>query len=226
MASQHHPLRTRWCVRGFQSRSPLNRKRESQHHVTGCKTSSCAGEAPGPNFLEVGTAHGAGTIALALGAKKAGLDVKIQTIDRFAGKFSSRSGFGSVEQNKTIVQENFAHGKVSQCISLFVGSTDEFVAAGHQRERIDLLMLDADGRIDRDLLHFHHLLAPQAVVVIDDIDSGVFLGRHGARLLWKARHRPELLISDELQPGPRGFDMEVVDGAGGTERTGFGIAAL
>ena len=82
---------------------------------------SCAGEAPGPNFLEVGTAHGAGTIALALGAKKAGLDVKIQTIDRLAGKFSSRSGFGSVEQNKTIVQENFARANVSQCISLFVG---------------------------------------------------------------------------------------------------------
>src|SRR5438067_4494747 len=137
---------------------------------------SSAGQAPGPNFLEVGTAHGAGTIALALGAKMAGLDVKIQTIDRLEGKFSSRSGYGSVEENKAIVQQNFARASVAQCISLFVGTTDEFASVGPKPERIDLLMLDADGRIDRDLLYFYDLLAPRAIIVVDDIDPEIFFG--------------------------------------------------
>jgi predicted O-methyltransferase YrrM len=132
--------------------------------------------APGPNFLEVGTAHGAATIALALGAKSAGLGVRIQTIDRLGGEFSSRSAFGSVEQNKSRVEANFTRANVDENISLFVGTTDEFVLAGRKPERIDLLMLDADGRIDRDLLHFYDVLSPGAVIVIDDMDPEVFLG--------------------------------------------------
>jgi predicted O-methyltransferase YrrM len=156
---------------------------------------SWAGQAPGPNFLEVGTAHGAGTIALAFGARKAGLDVKIQTIDRLGGKFSSRSGFGSVEQNKAVVQENFARANVAQCIALFVGTTDEFVSAGHTPDRIDLLMLDADGRIDRDLMHFYDRLTAQAVIVVDDVDPEIFLGTaHDGTPYLDLKHRITSLL--------------------------------
>lgn len=136
----------------------------------------CVAQAPGPNVVEVGTAHGAATIALALGAKNAGIQVRIHTIDRLGGKFSSRAQYGSVKQNKEIVLRNFARAGVAECISLFVGSTDEFVASGRCPERIDLLMLDADGRIDRDLLHFYNLLSAKAMIVIDDVDRGVYLG--------------------------------------------------
>jgi predicted O-methyltransferase YrrM len=136
----------------------------------------CAAHAPGLNFVEVGTAHGAATIALALGAKDAGLTARIHTIDRLGGKFSSRTRFGSMEQNRAIVQENFTRAGVAECISLWVGTTDDFIYSGHCPARIDLLLLDADGRIDRDLLHFYDLLAPEAIIVIDDIDPAVYLG--------------------------------------------------
>lgn len=135
----------------------------------------CVAKAPGPNVVEVGTAHGAATITLALGAKNAGVEIRIDTIDRLGGKFSSRAQYGSVKQNKEIVLQNFARAEVAECITIFVGSTDEFVASGRCPDRIDLLMLDADGRIDRDLLHFYNLLAPNAMIVIDDVDRGVYL---------------------------------------------------
>jgi predicted O-methyltransferase YrrM len=160
----------------------------------------CAQQAPGTCFVEVGTAHGAATIALALGGQDAGLNVTVHTIDRLGGKFSSRARFGSVEENRAIVQKNFACARVAKCISLFVGSTDEFVASGRCPDRIDLLMLDADGRIDRDLLHFYNLLAPNAIIVIDDIDRGVYLGTtHDGTPYVDLKHRITSLLLAGLE---------------------------
>ena len=155
----------------------------------------CAADAPGPNVVEVGTAHGAATIALALGRRDAGLTVAIRTVDRLEGRFSSRSRFGSVEQNKAIVLRNFAAAGVADCISLFVGTSDEFAASGECPQQIHLLMLDADGRIDRDLLHFYESLASNAVIVIDDVDRELYLGRtHDGTPFIDLKHRISSLL--------------------------------
>lgn len=160
----------------------------------------CVAQAPGPNVVEVGTAHGAATIALALGARNAGVKVRIHTIDLLGGKFSSRARYGSVNQNKEIVLQNFARAEVAECISLFVGSTDEFVASGQCPDRIDLLMLDADGRIDRDFLHFYNLLSPDAIIVIDDVDRGVYLSAtHDGTPYVDLKHRITSLLLQALE---------------------------
>ncbi|NJM55017.1 MAG: hypothetical protein HC841_03040, partial [Verrucomicrobiae bacterium] len=83
----------------------------------------------GANVVEVGTAHGAATIAIALGAKTSSPPVTIHTIDRLGGKFSSRSKFGSVSDNEAIVRRNFREAGVERMIRMFVGSSDEFAAS-------------------------------------------------------------------------------------------------
>jgi hypothetical protein len=133
--------------------------------------------AKGPNFVEVGTAHGAATIALALGAKSGGVNVHIHTIDKMAGKFSSRARFGSTEVNYGIAVRNFENAGVADSIQLFIGSTDEFIATDQCPKSIDLLMLDADGRIDRDLMHFYSRMTPDSLLIIDDIDPNVYFGK-------------------------------------------------
>ena len=137
-----------------------------------------ASEAPGANFVEVGTAHGAATIALALGAATHPTPAKIWTIDKLGGKFSSRSKYGSAGENRRIVLENFCRAGVEKMIELFVGSPDEFVVAPLCPERIDLLLLDADGRIDRDLIYFYSRMRASDPIIIDDVDAEIFLGRN------------------------------------------------
>jgi predicted O-methyltransferase YrrM len=151
----------------------------------------------GGNYLEVGTAHGAATIALALGAKEAGCSVAIHTIDRLGGMFSSRSRYGSTDDNRAIVEGNFKFAGVADYISLFVGSTQEFVAQGRCPRNINLLMLDADGMIDRDLAYFYNLLSPGDPIVIDDIDDGIFLGQtaNGTRYIDLKHRLTSLLLS-------------------------------
>lgn len=148
-------------------------------------------------FVEIGTAHGAATIALALGARKHARPPVIYTIDRLGGQFSSRSKFGTVSENEEIVRRNFREAAVKETIHLFVGTSDEFAASERCPERIHLLLLDADGRIDRDLMHFYPKLPPGAPVVIDDVDSGVCLGvNHEGMPYVDLKHRISSLLLD------------------------------
>lgn len=154
----------------------------------------------GGTYVEVGTAHGAATIALALGAQAAAVPVTIHTIDPLGGRFSSRSQFGSPSENQAIVESNFRDAGVDDMISLFVGSSDEFVAAGRSPSRIDMLMLDADGRIDRDFGHFYDQLAPGAPVVIDDANEDVYVGvLHDGTRYVDLKHRLTSLLVGKFQ---------------------------
>lgn len=133
--------------------------------------------APGPNFVEVGTGHGASAIALALGAKLAGVNAHVHTIDCLGGRFSSRSRFGSVESNKNIIFRNFEEAGVQDCITLQVGTAEEFAGSAECPSQIHLLLLDADGRIDRDLLCFGDAISHNAIIIIDDVDDNVYVGQ-------------------------------------------------
>lgn len=128
-----------------------------------------------PNIiLEVGTAHGGATIAMALGAQSNNKNCKIFTIDTFESLDdipSSRAKFGSKIANTEIVERNFANAGVSDLIELFVGRSEEFPSE-KKLSKIDVLMLDADGRIDRDLILYKDYLRDDTVIIIDDISGG------------------------------------------------------
>lgn len=129
------------------------------------------------NVLEVGTAHGAATIAAALGLPPG---LRVRTIDRLVG--GSRAHYGDKEANEKIIRSNFAHFGVSDKIDLFVGDSIGAARELDEAERFDILILDADGMIDRDLRLFWRFLNPRAKIVIDDVKlSGVRILVNGAR---------------------------------------------
>ncbi len=152
------------------------------------------------NIVEVGTAHGAATIALGLGAASKKTEFKIWTIDRLGGRFSSRSAFGSPADNELIVKKNIRLAGLEGSVCLFVGSSDEFTESDQCPEQIDLLMLDADGRIDRDLIYFYPRLVAGAPIIVDDVDRGVFLSRNQSGTPFiDCKHRITALLLEQFE---------------------------
>lgn len=151
-------------------------------------------------ILEIGTAHGAGTIAMALGAEAQSLPTRIQTVDTLAALPdipSSRAKYGNAQANEAIVRHNFRRAGVEERISLFVGRSDEFAMSAPLDAPIDMLVLDADGRIDRDLLLFRDRMTPDCLIVVDDIDGdvGASLSREGLALDLKHVISEKLVLS-------------------------------
>lgn len=155
------------------------------------------------NIVEIGTAHGAATIAIGLGALSESTDFSIWTVDKLGGRFSSRSAYGSVEANRAIVESNFTKAGISDKVSLFVGDSDEFATQSNVPKSIDFLMLDADGRIDRDLLNFYPRLAVGANVIIDDADNTIWLSKNheGVPFIDNKHRTTELLMNGYCEAG-------------------------
>jgi hypothetical protein len=157
------------------------------------------------HILEIGTAHGGATIAMALGAKSVGYECAINTVDLLQATPdipSSRNRWGDVNANEAIVRKNFEAAGVADNINFFVGRSDEFAAAKTLTQKIDMLVLDADGRIDRDLLLFCRLLKDNAVVVIDDVGGGTKLSGVGEQKFIDLKHTiTENLLSALTEKG-------------------------
>lgn len=151
-------------------------------------------------ILEVGTAHGGATIALALGAKKNNIDCQIYTIDTLESLDdipSSRAKFGSRVANQEIVERNFANAGVSDLIELFVGRSEEFPSV-QKLTKIDILLLDADGRIDRDLVLYKDYLSNDTVIIIDDITGGPKLSHSSGNFSIDLKHVAVELLLNQL----------------------------
>lgn len=126
------------------------------------------------NILEIGTAHGAGTIAMALSCVDNDISCHIDTIDVFEESEqipSSRSKFGDKNKNVEIVKEHFQKSGVDAIIKVFVGTSDLFFSSKIIEKKYDFVVIDADGRIDRDLIHLQPFLRKSSIIVIDDIDG-------------------------------------------------------
>ncbi len=123
-------------------------------------------------IIEVGTAHGAATIALALGVLDSGKKSKIYTFEKIIG--GSRERYGTIEQNIKIIQHNFKTFGVDKIINLIIDDVQNAYSKITQ-EPISLLMLDADGSIDRDLSYFYNNLKNNSPIIIDDCNDYVKL---------------------------------------------------
>jgi predicted O-methyltransferase YrrM len=147
-------------------------------------------------IVEVDTAHGAATIAMATGCKAAGAAFHLYTADPFSG-FSSRAALGGVEDNLRVVDATLRQFGVADCVTVVVGTVIDLlprIPAG----AVELLLIDADGRIDRDLAAIYDRLSPGAGIVIDDVDGDVCLTRFAYRLHCDQKHRLTRLIVDRL----------------------------
>src|SRR5262245_33312900 len=136
----------------------------------------------GGTFVEIGTAHGAATIALALGAIEGKKPFRIYTVDPFSGKFSSRTKYGTAEDNERIVRELFRKFHVANYVTIVKGTSYDLVEQ-HAIDSIDILLMDADGRIDRDLALLLSRLSDQTLIIVDDLAGITHLSRSNGMLV-------------------------------------------
>lgn len=127
--------------------------------------------APAGSFVEVGAAHGAGTVALASALSGADDRRKVYSFEKILG--GSREQFGDFEDNKRILTGNIRSFGLEDRVQFAFGDVSEEHAIVPEKEPISLLMLDADGRLDRDFALFFDRLVPGAAVIIDDVSPHI-----------------------------------------------------
>lgn len=150
-----------------------------------------AARTPDGEFVEVGTAHAAGTICLAL-AMRAG-----HTFDRFTP--GNRTRYKT--DNEAIARANLDRFGVAPRVAVYAGDVAETLPLVDCKN-IALLFLDCDGRIDRDIRAVGDWLNPGAAVIIDDCADRVRVkdrGNGAARIDMK--HRSTWLLTKALVDG-------------------------
>lgn len=117
------------------------------------------------SIVEIGPARGAGTVVLGLAAKRnSGIELVI-SIDAFRDSRALKS-FDDVEENIAELKRNLA----------YFGCGDEvtIMTAGHEDWElirscgVAMLVIDADGSLDRDFSNYYNLLPAGATVFVDD----------------------------------------------------------
>jgi glycosyltransferase involved in cell wall biosynthesis len=151
----------------------------------------------GGTYVEVGTAHGAATVALALGGIESQRPFHIYTVDPFSGKYSSRTKCGGVHENIAFVNAQFEKFGVSKCITVVAGCSQDLVDL-HVISDIKILILDADGRIDRDLAVLIERMSSDCKIIIDDIDDVVYTSSIKGGVLVDQKHRISHLLTERL----------------------------
>jgi len=116
------------------------------------------------DILEVGTASGAATISAALGAQPG---IRVKTIERVVS-VSGWSLWGTEENYTQLINKNFETFGIKQTIDSHIGTSQEIAPTLNLNNGLGMLILDADGAIDRDFLLFYNALTPGAPIVIDD----------------------------------------------------------
>lgn len=125
-----------------------------------------AGTAGGP-IVEIGTSTGAATIALAWGAPPG---VVVYSTDSWDDA-TYRDRIGSPEECHRHVLANFEKYGVNQKITLLRGKSYDVVSRLDLTNGIGLLLVDADGAVDREFALFFDHLRPGAPIIIDDYDN-------------------------------------------------------
>ena len=150
------------------------------------------------NILEIGPYLGGSTIAAALGtreSKQRRISLAVE-----AGGACRHDRLPSRNILKDL-RKNLARDRVADLVTIVEGfsGNDAVIAAVHAAlplASVGLLVIDADGGIDRDFSLYRDLLAPNCSVVIDDYYDPKPDGKAGTT-------KPQvdaLVASGELQP--------------------------
>lgn len=121
------------------------------------------------NILEIGSAHGAATVSLALGVKDGGGSATVIGVEK--GEGGSRSMYGSREENIEILRENLREFGVAERVKIVnqhlsrEGGLPENIQSA---QPFSLVCLDADGNLDRDFQLLYENILPGSVIMIDD----------------------------------------------------------
>ena len=153
----------------------------------------------GGTIVEIGTYRGAATIAMALGARTAAAPFRIVTADLL------RPGIGlegtDPREKAAALREALGEFGAADAVHFVHGSAETLVAEAEPHE-IRLLLLDGGGSIEEDLALLWGRLAPDAMLVIDDIDGRLTVTRRGGIAEINQKHRlSKLLVELFIEAG-------------------------
>jgi predicted O-methyltransferase YrrM len=125
------------------------------------------------DIVEVGAGAGAGSIAIASAIKESGKKSRLIVIEKCEG--GSRTRYGDYQTNLKIIKDNFKRYGVDDKTELFpkkltFENKDEIISL-IKTGKIAALIIDADGRIDRDFFLFWPLLETGGIIVMDDYED-------------------------------------------------------
>lgn len=128
-------------------------------------------DAPDNDIVEVGGASGAASIAVALALKETRKQGRLIVVEKFEG--GTRDAFGGHRENLARFWSFLKLYGVADYIRLWDGFLTE-ENSGEVRRLVKTpelagLILDADGRIHRDLQAFWDLITPDTLIYIDDV---------------------------------------------------------
>lgn len=150
-------------------------------------------------IVEVGTALGAGTVALALGLKDSHRGGRVYSFDPMAGG-PRQSNLAGAERRIEHVRANLAHFGVDHLVELKASTLPDGIGILPPDEPVSVLMLDADGRIDRDLLVLEDRITAGMPIIIDDYADKVRVRRGSSSLLHvDGKMRLTYLLVNRLQ---------------------------
>jgi predicted O-methyltransferase YrrM len=121
-------------------------------------------------ILEIGASLGGATIAMALGVANSGGTRKLISIEHGGKQEHPHLGTKDIIRD---LRRNLTKENVSRFVTLINGHSSEEATIADVRRALDpdqigLLVIDADGAIERDINCFKDLLADDCWVVIDD----------------------------------------------------------
>ena len=149
-------------------------------------------------IVEVGTALGAGTAALALGLRDSGKPGRVVSFDPMTGGPLRQVSDPSARAQ--LVQSNLAHFGVAGLVDVVTDTLGSGIDAIGADEPISVLMIDADGRIDRDLLVAAPRLRSGTKLIIDDIGDELRLtDRIGSKLKVDQKMRLAFLLLEKFK---------------------------
>lgn len=161
--------------------------------------------------VEVGSAHAAGTVSIALGVQKNPVLEKLIAFEKIEG--GSRMNFGSIEKNKEIILGNIERYGCNDVVEMVFTTPEEAIdkIPYDRKPNIGLLVIDADGAIDREFNLLYDRVVEGGVVVIDDYNDYLkyfHLTKHRVHI--DAKHKvTKALVDYYVEEGFLKFDKMV-----------------
>ncbi|UVO52376.1 class I SAM-dependent methyltransferase [Sphingomonas sp. SUN019] len=128
-------------------------------------------------IVEVGTALGAATVALALGLKDSGRPGRVISFDPMLG--GPRRQISTSSARVDHITESLRHFAVDEFVTLVTSTLPDGLGRIPADEKISVLVIDADGRIDRDLIAVYDMVEAGGMIIVDDVLDKVRLRKSG-----------------------------------------------
>jgi hypothetical protein len=162
--------------------------------------------------LELGTAGGASIISAGLGLKAANKGLKAISLDKFSG--GSWGECVDADLNLQTVRDRMLTFGVSEHVDILMERLDGARKLYSQLELVSFLIIDADGRIHRDLMNLSNSCVSETLVLIDDCEKYVRVNSHRKgywTICWK-KFKTWIMVKHLINNNIL-IEREIVDGA-------------